>query len=119
MSRRNFNKLSDWEKVYQLPIHADKYGSYAWSKNGTMALTFDNVSNEDRFKIIDSINGTEKHTIKGITVKGCDFYQDNEQIFCVRGWGNLTGTGALNLSSEDAVKIQDGFINHILKSLLR
>ena len=117
MSRKNFNKLSDWEKVYQLPIHADRVGCYAWSKNGTMALMFNDTDFVDTHKIIASINGTEKHTIKGISKDGCDFYQDNEYIFCVRGWGNLIGTGAMNLSEEEAVKIQDGFADHILKSL--
>ena len=117
MSRKAFNKLSDWEKVYQLPIHVDKFGSYAWSKNGTMALMFIDISEEDCFKIINSINGVEKNTIKGIHNDGPDFYQDNDLIFYVRGWGNLTGTGGLNYSEEKAIKIQDGFITHVLKSL--
>ena len=117
MSRKNYNKLSDWEKVYQLPIHTDKYGPYAWAKNGTMALMFKNISKIDRFKIINSINGIEKHTIKGLNNKGCDFYQDDDLIFYVRGWGNLTGIGALNYSEEKAIKIQDGFINYIKSKL--
>jgi hypothetical protein len=113
MSRKNYNKLTDWEKVYQLPLHQDKYGSYAWSKNGTMSLMFKNVAKEDRQKIIDSINGVEKHKVKGLTNDNHIFLIDGQESFFVRGWGNLTGTGALNYSPEKAVKIQDGFIKHI------
>ena len=29
-----------WEDVYQLPLRKDEIGPYAFSKNGTMAITF-------------------------------------------------------------------------------
>ena len=113
MSRKNHNKLNDWEKVYQLPIHYDSY-NYAWAKNGTMALMFNGVlSKDDRIKITDSLNGETNYKIDGLTVDGCDFSINGVYAFCVRGWGNLTGTGALNYSEEKATKIQDGFINYI------
>lgn len=35
----------------------------------------------------------------------------------VRGWGYLIGTGGLNLSAEEATKIQDDFGNWIVETL--
>ena len=40
-------------------------------------------------------------------------------IFCVRGWGGLTGTGALNLSQDKAAKIQDDFCDFIEETLIK
>lgn len=38
-------------------------------------------------------------------------------IIRIRGWGHLTGCGALNLPSEKAAKIQDDFGEWIVKKL--
>ena len=118
MSKKGFSKSKDWQKVYQLPLHNDKYGAYAWTKNGTMALMFNRgVSKENREDIIACINGEKQGTIKGLTNDNQEFYQDDQEIFCVRGWGHLTGVGALNLPIDKAVNVQDGFIKHILERL--
>ena len=110
-------EITKWEQVYQLPIKYDDM-NYAWAKNGTMALMFDEVlSEDDRKLIIQAINGETELKFEGLTVDGCDFLKDETYIFCVRGWGNLTGTAALNLPEEKAIEIQDGFINHILKAV--
>ena len=42
---------------------------------------------------------------------------ERKYVFCVRGWGHLTGTGALHLPLQDAQRIQDGFVQHIAKQL--
>ena len=36
---------------------------------------------------------------------------------CIRGWGNLTGAGAHNLSVEEAANIQDTFADFIVERL--
>jgi hypothetical protein len=110
--------INTWQDVWKLPLRGDEWGDYAWSKNDTMALMFDKSFNDaDRAKLIEAINETTNFKIPNLTINGCDFFKDGEYIFCVRGWGNLTGTGALNLSQEKALEIQDGFINHIYKIL--
>ena len=92
--------------------------NYCWAKNGTMTLMFDEVLSEyDRKMIVKAVNGETELKMEGLTVDGCDFFKDGTYIFCVRGWGHLTGIGALNLTEEKAVEIQDGFINHVLKSV--
>lgn len=35
----------------------------------------------------------------------------------IRGWGHLTGCGALNLPPEEAIEIQDDFGEWIVKKL--
>ena len=108
-----------WEDVYQLPLYLDPYGGYAWSENDTMSLTFDDdLSLEFCQEVIDCINGENYVDTEGWTYKDAvDFYYKGEYKFCVRGWGHLTGTGALNLPEHEAERIQDGFIQHIAKRL--
>jgi hypothetical protein len=115
-------KVLTWKDVYKLPINKDTIGSYAWSSNDVMSLTFNNVSPNnvlpyDRSRIIQAINGELPNRIKGLTHNGPTFLMNNVEIFNVRGWGHLTGTGALNLPRDEAEEIQDGFINHIFESL--
>jgi len=49
------------------------------------------------------------------------YFVDNSmnihKIAMVRGWGHLTGTGALNLDPEVAADIQDGFFNWVCDKL--
>jgi len=106
-----------WQDVYQLPLTSDGSG-YLWTQSGVMALQFDrNVSKESRQKVKNLINGESVFKIAGITNDGCDFLKDYTHIFCIRGWGHLTGSGALNLPHDKAVEIQDGFIDYILKQI--
>lgn len=110
------SKIS-WKDVYKLPLEYDGY-TYCWSKNGTMSIMFSrDVSEKDRKRIVDSINGKSSSKIDGLTSNGPDFYQDNQYLFCVRGWGYLTGIGGLNLPEKKAIKLQDDFINHVLDKL--
>lgn len=119
---------TEWQDVYQLPLHLDKYGCYAWCKNGTMAITFEHydrlvtdsewAEGETRAKeIISYINGEKNCFEKGWTHQTCDFYLDGKYMFCVRGWGHLIGTGGLNLPIDEAERIQDGFIDYIQRCL--
>lgn len=110
--------MSKFKKYYEFPIRTDEYGSYAWSKNNTMALMFNSkVNRGDRQKIVDAINGKTENKIENIKHTNHNFFDGDEYIFCVRGWGFLTGIGGCNLPSEKAIKIQDEFIEHIYNSL--
>lgn len=112
-------EITKWQQVYQLPIKYDDM-NYCWSKNGTMTLMFDEVvSEKDRQMIVKAVNGETELKMEGLTFDGCDFLLNGTYIFCVRGWGNLTGTGALNLPEEKALKIQDEFINHVHRALAK
>lgn len=114
MEKKN---ITTWQQVYKLPLHLDEHSSYAWSENDTMSLMFDGDYKKNRQNIIDAINGVNEFKISNLSINGCDFFENGNYIFCVRGWGNLTGIGALNFKKEKAIKIQDGFINYILNLL--
>ncbi len=112
-----------WNKVYDLPLSLDECSSYAWTKSGVMAIQFNGLKDRlNRQRVVDSINSMpinsmSDYRMKSISHKGCDFYIGDTYVFCVRGWGHLTGSGALGLPEEKALEIQDGFIAHVLKSL--
>ena len=107
-----------YKEYYKLPLHRDEYGSYVWAENGTMTLMFNReLSKPDRDKIIENLNGTSDLKIPNLNQDGDDFYDGETYIFCVRGWGGLTGSGALNLDVKDAVKIQDDFCDFIIRKL--
>jgi hypothetical protein len=113
-------KIKDWKQVYELPLSYDDY-VYAWSKNNVMSLmfAFGMLTRDERKKCIEAINGKSDFKIENLTLDGCDFLKNGEYIFCVRGWGNLTGIGGCNLNNIDALKIQEGFINHVFKALAK
>lgn len=111
-----------WNDIYKLPLHADHYGSYAWTPDGTMALDFEfDVPGweEIREDVIAVINGKKESSTKGkwYVANAIDFFLDGVYMFCVRGWGHLTGTGAMRLSEESASRIQDEFVKYILSRL--
>lgn len=115
-----------WEDVYELPLHLDKYGCYAFSKNDTMALSFEYGESEEEYinavkrwkDWVACINGEKESETKGRwTHDVCDFYLDGKEVFSVRGWGHLTGCGAMCLPPKEASRIQDGFIQHIFEQL--
>jgi hypothetical protein len=111
-------KIKSWEDVYKLPLKLDEYGNqYVWCDNDVMAITFDSLTDNERDECVKAINGKSNFKINNLSYKDSDFYQNSEYIFCVRGWGHLTGIGGLNLSAKKALKIQDGFVNYIFEKL--
>ena len=113
----------DWREVYQLPFKSDS-GSYVWSDNGTMTFTFDfdyDYGEKRKMiqKVVDKLNGDSsiKFDSKFTMQDGIDIYYNGKYAFCVRGWGRLTGVGALHLSDAEAVSIQDDFVKWVLETL--
>jgi hypothetical protein len=112
--------MKSYKDYYKLPLHNDKYGSYVWAENGTMTLMFNReVKKIDREKIVGKLNGTNELKILNIKKDGIDFYDGDNYLFCVRGWGGLTGIGALNMKEDKAAKIQDDFCDFIESTLKR
>ena len=122
----------DWSECYKLPLHLDKYCTYAWDAGIGIALSsfnikFDEDGNylpgeQERIKhIIDVINGVclsdFESEWKLSDDETCAITYKGEYQFLVRGWGYLTGCGGLNLPEELAAKMQDGFINYIIDKL--
>lgn len=120
-----------WKDVYELPLQ------HLWSKcmtaNNNMAFDFMNsfmkgmftrhlvvLSTEQREDIIAMVNGDKKGTIEGVVEFIKDegiITVDGKVLLLLRGWGYLTGTGGLNLSTDQAIEIQNSFGEYILQKL--
>lgn len=117
MSKKKRKKLT-FKEVYQLPLTVDDYMSYIWSANGVM--TFDNLIDDKNVlsEILEILNGTseKKVTCEVMYEKGY-IKIAGQPILLLRGWGHLTGCGALNLPPNQAAKIQDDFANWVVNKL--
>lgn len=111
-----------WKDIWKFPLKKYDDIDYVYSSNGVLALSFfrDEWTLDDTIinKIVGIINGDiESDFLPEWQAKGCDISYQGKYAFCVRGWGHLTGCGALHLPEDTAVKIQDGFISYILSRL--
>lgn len=115
----------DYTEVYKLPLKFDDYCKfYIKTANNVTAFNvlIDVIENEKYKsivqKMLDIINGESNlHVTNKLEYKNDIIYVDGYQVFLVRGWGHLTGCGALNLSPDKAIKIQDDFCDFIIKKL--
>lgn len=125
------------KKKKQLP-EKKKYGfeeiflplELYWGKvfaNGHMAFDFPEkflyansitLSDSDKNHIVDILNGKyDKKIDLELTYKNNNIYAGDHEFIIIRGWGHLTGCGALNLPVEEAARIQDDFANYIISKL--
>lgn len=117
----NLNTFTSFEDVYKKPFHADEHGSFVWSSNGVMTFSGYDYENLPFMKrVCRVLNGEIKadfpHKFEASKKTTAIFY-NGELVFLVRGWGHLTGCGALNLNPKLAANIQDDFIAHVVKTL--
>lgn len=121
------NKNINFKDVWKPPFKYDGWG-YIWSSNNVMTFTVDlYYDTEDEYSRINKImknfvkvlnDEKDFEKMEGITVRnGCDIYLNDECLGYFRGWGHLTGSGALNLKPDVAAKIQDEFINDFVSKI--
>lgn len=106
-------------EVYIPPFKAE--AGIIFSSNNVMALMAYNVDYYPE-KLIERtvavLNGTSP-AIKGADI-GLNYGEiivNGDPTLVVRGWGYLTGTGGLNLSDEEAARIQDEFAYWVVQKL--
>lgn len=115
----------NWQDVYKFPLKVDDYCPIiTWTADKQRAFDWCiDVSSEKQQELIDMINGTKQHQFKHKFYReDLAIYSENpifrgEPILLIRGWGYLTGSGGLHLSSEKAIKIQDEFGDYIIEQL--
>lgn len=111
-----------FELLYKFPLRSAKYGTWVYDDNSNFVFQFEGASEDVRAKILGILNGTitdyKRRDVKYergyIKVKYLDKWLN---LLLIRGWGNLTGVGAYNLSGEYAAKIQDTFAEFIVSEL--
>ena len=117
----NLNTFTSFEDVYKKPFHAGEYGSFIWSFNGVLTFSgYDHANLPFMKRVCRVLNGEIKadfpHKFEASKDDTAILY-NGERVFLVRGWGHLTGYGALNLNPKLAANIQDDFIAHVVKTL--
>ena len=110
--------MKTYKEVYQLPLE-DQHG-WIYDKKGNFVFQFLIDNEEMEKKLLDVINGKKNLTNLDLVFKheqGQVVDKSGLPIILIRGWGNLTGTGAMNLSVEEASNIQDTFADFIVERL--
>ena len=128
-------QIPNFNEVYKFPLRADKYlPSMVWTADGNSAFDFVTGTNDDievdefitletANKYLDVINGKQKSQFTETFVyeDSYIYYKDDNEdlhpVISIRGWGHLISPGGLNLSVEDAIKVQDDFGNYIVEKL--
>lgn len=106
-----------YKDVYQLPLHRAEYGSWVYDAKSNFVFQFETDDNKVRNHIINVVNGAEKSALSNVRHIEGIISDDDQLLITIRGWGNLTGTGGMNLPVEDAVNIQDSFADFLVAKL--
>lgn len=122
-------EIKTFKDAWTLPFVKDPEGLcvYIWDSKSHMCFNFgiDNLEVYDR--VVKLLNGEDAkpfekvHNGNGhiIVVKNDFDGQDDAYIplLYVRGWGHLTGGGALGLDPETATRMQNELVEYCIKRL--
>ena len=111
-------RMKTYKEVYQLPLE-DQHG-WIYDQKGNFVFQFLIDNEEMEKKLLDVINGKKNLTNLDLVFKhekGLIVDKKGYEVILIRGWGNLTGKGALNLPEKEAANIQDTFANFIVERL--
>lgn len=121
--------MKTYKDIYMFPLKCTGYSDRVYDLKGNFVFQFEPQFVEGDFdpkyielrdKIMTVLNSNER------VDTGDKFYHESGQIcktgtriplITIRGWGNLTGIGANNLSHEEAANIQDTFAEFIVEKL--
>ena len=122
------------QDVFRAPFYMDEHGCYIWCKNiyghdqmcFTILIDWENKEELDQLKrIVDLLNDKEQRPFKYVgyniehdLIGVGDTKEDAAKpLLLTRGWGYLTGQGALALPSKEAREIQVEFMKWVLSKL--
>ena len=122
------------QDVFRAPFYMDNPGCYIWCKNiyghdqmcFTILIDWEKKEELDRLKrIVDLLNGKEQRPFKYVgyniehdLIGVGDTKEDAANpLLLTRGWGYLTGQGALALPPKEAREIQVEFMKWALSRL--
>lgn len=108
-----------FDEIYKPPFH-DFFGIGVKTKEGVRCFDWMvKIPQESKQLILDILNSRTDKSVKR-EVKYSPSGQvtiDGINVMLIRGWGHLTGEGALNLPYREAAKIQDDSGEWIVKKL--
>lgn len=106
---------------YTRPFKMYEYGRQVYDAKDNFVFEFEKgVSKQLQKEVIFSLNALDNEPINELKLSFLDAIEilnDGQKFICIRGWGNLTGTGGYHFLEEKAIKIQDDFKNWIVYKL--
>ena len=117
----NKTDVSKSALFYVRPFKMYEYGRQVKKKQNDFVFEFEKgVPKELQKEVIFSLNALDNEPINELTLSFLDAIEilnEGQKFICIRGWGNLTGTGGYHFAEEKAIKIQDDFKNWIVYKL--
>lgn len=106
---------------YEAPFHLSKYGTWVYDAKYNFIFEYDRSIPRERREVLTRIINGEIENDQVYDLAYDHFngeVKDNGKTFIIiRGWGNLTGTGANNFPESKAIEIQDSLAQFIIKTL--
>ena len=106
---------------YTRPFKMYEYGRQVFDAKDNFVFEFEKgVSRDLQKETIFSLNALNHEPISNLKLSVLDAIEilnDGQKFICIRGWGNLTGTGGYHFSQEKAAKIQDDFRDWIIDKI--
>ena len=117
----NKTDVSKSALFYTRPFKMYEYGRQVYDAKDNFVFEFEKgVSKQLQKEVIFSLNALDNEPINELKLSFLDAIEilnDGQKFICIRGWGNLTGTGGYHFAEEKAIKIQDDFKNWIVYKL--
>lgn len=117
--------IKTFKEAWTLPFVGDPdgYTSYVWDSKNRMCFNFLSYDEELYKRVIDLLNGKDAVPFKIVQRNDQHILvSDSEEnyitpILLVRGWGYLTGCGALKQDNQTAIMLQDQLIDYCVEKL--
>ena len=110
--------MKNINKYFKAPFYTDDYYMYIFDSNNQVMFDILDDNEQKIDMIIDCLNDKSEYKFANASINGENIDIDNKPTLSVRGWGYLTGTGALGLSNEDAIEIQKNMLEFIKNKLI-
>lgn len=112
-------KLMTYKDIYKFPLSKEDDFHWVWDNEDNFVFQFE--INDDRFQnnVLEILNGERKplNNKNIFSHKEGLIMLEDKPVITIRGWGNLTGSGAHKLSGDNAANIQDTFAEYIIETL--
>lgn len=112
--------MKTYKDVYELPLKKwEDYCGRVYDKKDNFVFEFLINGKNNQNTMLDVINGNQNYNKSAFKHEQGIIKTDETNAILIRGWGNLTGKGGMNLSGEEASNIQNTFADFIVEQLNR
>ena len=110
--------MKSYKDIYEFPLRHDEGTDWVYDAKNQFVFQFE-IGNPILIQLImDKLNGIDTPSVNWNFTHNKGEISDNNTLYIIiRGWGNLTGSSALNLPIREAENIQDTFAEFIVNTL--